>query len=76
MVEWVRQDCQEENPPDDGDYLYLWEDWVALYCKKRLVSLSNGIPENKRYGEVIIPWLIDGCILWVGDTHVYNLHSR
>ncbi len=51
MEELVRQ---EEDPNQSEEYIYLWEDWIALYSKIKINDLSKSIPTCKRYGVVSI----------------------
>lgn len=51
MEEFIRQG---EDTEESDEYIYPWEDWIALYSKVKIIKLSQSIPTMKRYIIIII----------------------
>lgn len=33
----------------ENDYVYVWEDWVSLFCRHMQRTLDQDVPLNARY---------------------------
>lgn len=39
---------EEASGSDSGEYVYVWQDWVTVFCRHMQQALDKGIPLNAR----------------------------